>query len=386
MEGDIAQGDQAQGDAAVILAVEDNEHSLDLLSTIMTNAGYRVRQAADGEAALSSIRSQLPDLILLDVHMPRLDGFAVCRHLKAHADTEGIPVIFLTASDDPESRVKGLQMGAVDYLAKPYHPVEVLLRVKTHLELRKLQLHLSEQCLLRTRELQEEVNERQRTEQKLIRSRQSLRELAGHLQEVREEERSDIAREIHDELGQTLTVAKIELVHAIDELERHGDPVARRIEHAVAVLEQASDIARNISENLRPGMLDVLGLCPAIEHHVRHYTESTGIHCDCVMSEREESPPPEKVAIAGLRIVQESLTNIAKYARAKSVNIVVQEEASRLYIKVSDNGDGFDITSLAQKRCFGLLGMRERANLLHGDLSIKSEPGCGTTVEATLPY
>lgn len=369
-----------------ILIVEDNENSMQLLSDLMTNAGYQIRQAADGEIALVSIRNKIPDLILLDVRLPYMDGFSVCQRLQNNPDTAKIPIIFLTANDDADSRVKGLKMGAVDYLGKPFNQDEVLLRVKTNLELRQLQSRLSDLCYTRTKALEEEIKQRREAEAELRESRHILRDLTGHLQEVREEERANISREIHDQLGQTLTVAKIQLVKALETTKNQPNPVENAIRTTLDVIEQASDIARNISENLRPGMLDVLGLCPTVEHHVNGYTQSTGIECDCDLVENSTHPAPKRVAIAGLRIVQEALTNVAKYANADLVHISVKEDTNKLYLNISDNGEGFDTAKIGQRRCFGLIGMQERVAILQGTLSINSIPGMGTTIEAELPY
>lgn len=368
-----------------ILIVEDNQNSLDLLSDIMTKAGFRVRQAQDGEMALMTVRSKIPDLILLDVRMPYMDGFSVCEQLKNDEKTSDIPIIFLTANNDEESRIKGLSLGAIDWLGKPYNPEEVLLRVRTNIELRKLKTRLAELCRLRTKELEEEIVERKRVEGQLRQSKAMLQELTGHLQEVREQERTNISREIHDQLGQTLTVAKIQLVRSLDVIALDS-PIKTNIDTALETLEQASDIARNISENLRPGMLDVLGLCPTIEDHAKRFSVSTGIVCNCHLEENDTVSVPERVAIAGLRITQEALTNIAKYAKADCVEINVREEPEYLYLYLSDNGVGFDIETIGKKRRFGLLGMRERVEILGGEISIRSKEGEGTAIEAKLPY
>ncbi len=370
-----------------ILIVEDTRESLALLSDIMTGAGYVIRQAQDGEMALLSVRSKRPDLILLDVRLPGIDGFEVCRRLKATPDTATIPIIFLSALQDSEARVKGLQAGAADYICKPYEPAEVLLRVGTNLELHLLQARLQDMCEVRTRQLSEEVAERRNAEDELRTSRQKLRELTGHLQEVREKERARIAREIHDELGQALTAIKIDLTRMLTHLDQPAAQLKPCIDDIITVVDSAANTARAISENLRPGMLDLLGLGPAIEHHVQRFGESTGLTYSLYLDNEGELGSTGSVATAAFRITQEALTNVARHANATRVDVSVQDSGSELIVTVQDNGDGILPAPAGQQRGrYGLLGMSERCQLLGGTLSIESRPGEGTRVVAHLPY
>ena len=369
-----------------VLIVEDTPASLALLTELMQSAGYTVRQAQDGEMALMSVQSRAPDIILLDVRMPGIDGFEVCRRLKAAPATSEIPVIFLSALQDVEAKVQGLQLGAVDYIGKPYQPEEVLLRVSTHLELRKLQLHLGEMCEFRTRQLKAEVSERLLAESELFESRQKLRELTQHLQDVVEVERTRIAREIHDELGQVLTVARIDLTRLAARLDEPREQLSKYVTDIIGILDQAANTARNISEDLRPGMLDLLGLGAAIEHHVTRFSETTGIECVLKMDGNEEWNVNDRVATAAFRIVQESLTNVARHARASLAEIQIAELGKELIVIVQDNGQGIqNDQSTTQKRSYGLLGMSERAQSLGGSVMIESIPGNGTRIEASLP-
>ncbi len=369
-----------------VLIVEDTPASLTLLSELMQTAGYSVRQAQDGEMALLSVQNRAPDLILLDVRMPKMDGFDVCRQIKSNPATADVPIIFLSALQDTEARLQGLQLGAVDYIAKPYEPDEVLLRVRTHLELRNLQLHLGEMCELRTRQLTAEIAERRHAEAELLASREKLRELTSHLEDVREAERARIAREIHDELGQALTVIRIDLTRLADRLYAPRDKLQQSLTQVIAILDQASHTARTISENLRPGMLDLLGLEAAIEHHVTRFSDTTGIHCVLKIDDSRELHVDNRVATAVFRIVQEALTNVARHACAASVEIQIADLGNELVVIVQDDGQGIAAQPSAKKSRYGLLGMSERAQSLGGSLMIESAPGKGTRIEASLPY
>jgi signal transduction histidine kinase len=371
---------------ADILIAEDAPHMLQLLAILMTSAGYTVRKATNGKEAMALLGETLPDMVLLDANMPVMDGFEVCRRLKADAATADIPVIFLSGLDEAQDITKAFELQAVDYIVKPYRPAEVLSRVRTHLELRALRLRLEEMVHTRTRQLQDEVLERRQAEADLLESRQQLSRLGGHMEDVREAERAHIAREIHDELGQSLTVARIDLTRLRNHLDEPPAAIQAQIDAIVELLEQASNTARAISENLRPGMLDLIGLGPAIEHHVKRFGGMTGITCIVKMSNGGEFFVDDRVAIAIFRILQEALTNIARHAQAGEVNVHLVELGTEIILIVQDNGRGMP-SSLSQdaRSHYGLLGMRERARLLGGHVVIDSAPGKGTRIEASLP-
>ena len=126
-----------------VMLIDDNPANLHFLSGVLTQNGYKVRPTPSGSLALKSVQSILPDLILLDIKMPDMDGYEVCRRLKANERTRDIPVLYISALMDPMDKIKGFEAGAVDYITKPFQVEEVLVRVKTHMELRKIQNRLS---------------------------------------------------------------------------------------------------------------------------------------------------------------------------------------------------------------------------------------------------
>jgi len=142
-------------DGSEILIVDDTKANLQLLSDILSDAGYKVRLASNGELALRSVKAKLPNLILLDIKMPGMDGLEVCRQLKADEKTCAIPVIFISVLKDEASKTKGFQAGAVDFITKPFYSEEVLARVKTHLSINRLQLNLKSQNAQLLREITE---------------------------------------------------------------------------------------------------------------------------------------------------------------------------------------------------------------------------------------
>src|SRR5438128_2578863 len=133
----------------MIVVVDDDSECLKLLTGILTSEGYNIRPADSGELALASIAAKPPELILLDIRMPWMDGFEVCRHLKACEETRDIPIIFLSAVNEVQERIEGLRLGAVDFISKPFHPDELLARVRIHLELKHLRSDLERQVAQR---------------------------------------------------------------------------------------------------------------------------------------------------------------------------------------------------------------------------------------------
>ena len=165
-----------------ILVVDDTVANLQLLTKILTGQGYVVHPASDGELAMCFVQSTIPDLILLDINMPGMDGFEVCRRLKADKKTSSIPIIFISVLEDEHDKVKGLQAGGVDYIPKPFQPEEVLARVKIHLRLQKLTTQLEQEVRARTDELatanqrlQQELAERKKAEALLRESEERYR-------------------------------------------------------------------------------------------------------------------------------------------------------------------------------------------------------------------
>jgi PAS domain S-box-containing protein len=234
-----------------------------------------------------------------------------------------------------------------------------------------------------------DITERKRNEEALQNQRRQLeesearlRELAEFLQTVREEERTRIARELHDELGQALTALRIDLRWLSGKSGSLGEPAAERVAAALGVVEQSIVSLRRISEDLRPAMLDSLGLAAAVEHHLTKFSERTGVIGELRMN-REEFELEDRVATTVFRVVQEALTNVARHAGASQVAVAIEETDESIGLTVHDNGRGF--AAAHGRKTFGLLGMRERIAMLGGHLEIDSQPGRGTRIVARIP-
>lgn len=228
-----------------------------------------------------------------------------------------------------------------------------------------------------------DVTERARNEEALRRSREELRQFAIAANSVREQEKSRIARELHDELGQALTALKIDVGWLKERLASQGGEVAMKLASMQVLLDGTVAAARRISADLRPLMLDDLGLVAACDWLVNNFTQRTGIECEFTMGGGElDLPDPYATAI--FRVLQESLTNVAKHAQASHVEATLQREGDAITLTVRDNGKGFSPDDPRKPNSYGLLGLRERAYLLGGEAKIRSAPGKGTTIELQL--
>ena len=219
-------------------------------------------------------------------------------------------------------------------------------------------------------------------EEELRASSEQLRNLAARLLSVREEERARIAREVHDELGQSLTAVKIDLAWVAGRLPRRNGPMLERIRSTLQLADSIMESVRRISTELRPGILDH-GLAPAVEWQVQEFQARTGIQCKVRLLTQEVYAPDVSTAL--FRILQETLTNVARHAKATRVEVVEQKQRDRLVLRIRDNGRGFDQSEPSLSKSLGLLGMRERAAILGGRVKISSVPGRGTTVIAWVP-
>jgi len=254
-------------------------------------------------------------------------------------------------------------------------------------EINKLNETLEEKVILRTndlaatnQELRNEIIERNRMEEELRNSREQLRDLAAYLQSVREEERSRIARELHDEIGQALTGIKL-----IMEKTMREPNVALALEPALGITNELIGRVRDLSLELRPAMLDDLGLLPALKWHFERYSNQVNIRVDFKYAGLEGRRFQPETETAAYRIVQEALTNVARHARVESAQVNIRADETMLRIEVRDAGIGFHSSSVTTGNTGGLSGMRERATMLGGELTLDSVPGTGTLLTAELP-
>ncbi len=234
------------------------------------------------------------------------------------------------------------------------------------------------------RKLAEEELTAHRADAALGESRQRLRELVAQNEKAREDERKHVAREIHDELGQVLTALRMNLLLMEMRFCELDPALAELVLDMKTLVDRAIHGVRGVALNLRPQALD-LGLVSAIEWLREEFSKRTGL--PCVLHVQDQAIDLDETrSVVVFRIVQESLTNIARYAHASRVDIELRHLGDELSVQVRDDGQGFDVALARLKKSFGLLGMRERANVLGGRLEIQSAIGQGTTVSVVIPF
>jgi len=229
-----------------------------------------------------------------------------------------------------------------------------------------------------------DVTARVQAVEALRRSKDELQELGAAAHMTREQEKSRIARELHDELGQLLTMMQMDLAWCKDRKPVDNPAFAAKLDRMETLLKSTIAATRRISSDLRPLMLDDLGLVPSIEWLVENFSQRTGIRCDLSVAEGDLGlAMPEATAV--FRIVQESLTNIAKHAKATRADITIALDGDLLVVRIEDDGIGFSPDAPRKPQSFGLFGLRERASLIKADVVITSAPGAGTSIELRLP-
>jgi len=293
------------------------------------------------------------DIILLDLSLPDKTGIPLI--LEIIEISGNSPVIVLTGYADFLFGVKSLSLGVSDYILKD--------------ELTSLMLYKSIVYSI----------ERKKIISALEMSEKRVRSFANQLNNVLEEERSRIAREIHDEFGQQLSGLKMSL-SALRKRSGNDDYLEPLINSMVADVDTSIVSVRQIANELRPVLLDKLGLFAAIEWLVSEFEKKTSITSKLYM-EIDRPDIDKALEINIFRICQEALTNITKYAEATLVKILIENRNDQLSIKIIDNGIGIKSSTLHNPLSMGLVNMKERANLISADLNISSSPQKGTTIE-----
>jgi signal transduction histidine kinase len=223
----------------------------------------------------------------------------------------------------------------------------------------------------------------------LLESQAELKKFAAHLQNIREEERVLLAREIHDQLGQILVAVKIDMgMLKMNVLRKFGKEVTDELLHKFdglsALIDTTIKTARRIMSDLRPEVLDMLGFIDAVNQHLNSFKERYKVASSFINNSVGLELTSEQ-SVALFRIVQESLNNIAKHAKATEVVITVNHTSDKMFLLIADNGVGFDTTDKKNQDSYGLIGMKERVFLIDGSLTIISEKGKGTTIQIIIP-
>lgn len=228
------------------------------------------------------------------------------------------------------------------------------------------------------------ITQNKQAEIEIKQSRQRLRELSSHIEAIKEEERTRIAHEIHDEIGVLLTALKMDLSWLAHRLPGNDSALHEKAKTMSEILDTAGSAANNLAHSLRPGFLDYFGIVAAIEIEAKEFAKRTGIPCKITKSDESIDLPSEQ-SITLFRVFQETLNNIMKHAAARHVQTQILKKEGGVYLAVSDDGKGFDETSRNKPRSFGLRGIQERIGYLGGTVEITSALGSGTQIAVCLP-
>ncbi len=349
-----------------ILMLEDDPADAELTKFALRKAGlhFSFTRVETKREYLDKLNERAPDLILSDYSLPGFNGrdaLDIAREKCPHT-----PFVFVTGTMGEEVAIETLKSGATDYV------------LKTRLG------RLSPAVNRALREAHERAKHR-RAQEQLRESHERLRALSTYLQTVREEERTRIAREVHDELGQALTGCKMDVSWIASKLPRDMKPLLEKTKTLAGHIDSTIQMVRRIATELRPGILDHLGLGAALEWQAHEFQTRTGIKCD-VRADPDIPPLDADLNTAFFRIFQETLTNIIRHAGATHVVVNLKQSGNRIILEVKDNGRGISKAEISHTRSMGLLNMRERAALLGGDFKIGRIPhGKGTKVEVSIP-
>jgi len=355
----------APGPALNLIVVEDSELDYELLLAMLMREGLRPRAVrVEDEAGMRAAFAAGPiDAVITDHNLPRFDSFASIKVAKS-VDSD-IPVIVLSGEMSEELAVATLHAGADDFVLKT----------------RMFRIAAALQNSLRAAGARRES----RAIAAALAAREARRHaLTQHLERAKEEERRDIAQEIHDDIGGALTALKFEVVRLTRDLEARGGEHGQRLAAIHELLESSVVASHRIQHALRPAVLDA-GLVAALEWLARGFRERSGLAVEFQSNHEEFAIEPDRAAVL-YRVAQEALTNVSKHAReAGRVQMQLFAMADEVTLEISDDGPGFDTGTLGTGPGFGVRGMIERARGLGGWAEVSSSAGRGTTVMFSIP-
>lgn len=338
-----------------ILAVDDNKINLELLSQIikMYYPEFKFLSTETGESGIAVAEKESPDLILLDIMMPGMNGYETCEILKSNSQTKQIPIIMISAlGRDSAERTKGLNAGADSFISKPFDQVELKAQINVALRIKSYQ--------------------------------DQLKKLNTEITLVEEQERRRIAENLHDSLGQTLGLAFMTLSSI--ESEECSTSVKKTIDYTSVLLNKAIEESRTLTYDLSPPILYELGLVPAIKWKLEQFEENFSIKTSLkVESSTEDLKKEYKIFL--YRIIGELLNNISKHALASKVRIRIFLQDNHFNITVTDDGIGIDSSKIKKTSTnggFGLLSIFERVESINGTFSIDPTKE-GTTAKVMIP-
>jgi signal transduction histidine kinase len=350
-----------------VLHLEDDQYDAELVRLILEQAGIAcaIARARSGSDFAAAIESGGLDLILADFSVPGFNGLAALA--MARNTCPDVPFILVSGTVGEEKAIELLKNGATDYVMKGR-----LARLVP--AVRRAMLEVEQRA------------EHRRAESKRKLYNRKLQALSRQLVEAQETERRYIARELHDQVGQALTVAQLHLQTMLRSPD--GETLKPGLKETLEVVEQVLAQVRDLSLELRPSLLDDLGLEPALQWYTTRQATLAGIKSK-VRADPLQSRLDPVIETGCFRVAQEALTNVTRHANASNVTVDLHEEDGCLHLRVRDDGTGFEVSAVRERAVrglsLGLLNMEERAVLAGGELEYNSAPGQGTEVHAWFP-
>ena len=471
-----------------ILAIDDQKGNLHAIEAIFNDLmpDCKIFTAQSGKEGIEIARQEQPDTILLDVVMPEMDGYEVCKILKANEKTQSIPIIMVSAFQiNTNNRVKGLKSGADVFLSKPIDKDELLAQVSSMLRIRKAEKTIKESeeivkesgeryrclseaafeaiffsekgicleqnsaaekmfgyslqeavgrygtewiipedrkivmdnilsgyegpyevtalrkdgttfpCEIQARMMQykgktvrvtalKDITERKKAEETLLKSEVELRAYTVYFDTKVEEEKKIIAAEIHDGLGQLLTILKMDLLWLKKKIPEKNIQINEKFDSMKNMIDSGVQMVQDISMRLRPGMLDDLGLIATIQWELNEFQERTGIKCKGFF-EPDDFTVDFNRSTTLFRILMEILTNVYRHSGASQVDVSLIKKQDELILRVQDNGKGITKEEITSSFSFGIIGIKERANIWKGKVKFTGIQGKGTIVTTRIP-
>jgi signal transduction histidine kinase len=350
-----------------ILHLEDDPLDAELVKSTLDGDGIacKITQVKTRKHFVAAIERGGFDIIFADYSLPDFDGISALAIARIRRPS--IPFIFISGAMGEELAIETLKSGATDYV------------LKNRLSRLIPSVH-------RALNEAEERSERRKAVKELTKSHEQLRNLAEHLQTVREEERTWIAREIHDELGQALTAFKMDLSEMEEMLTANQsiETLRELVRTDLALVHATIQTVKRLCTQLRPAMLDHLGLGAALEWQAEEFQRRNAIEC-VVNLVPDDITVDEKFVTSLFRIFQESLTNVLRHAKATKVKATLRNQGNNIVFEIADNGVGITMENLSKTGSFGLLGMRERVQICNGEVRITGSQGAGTTITVIIP-
>jgi signal transduction histidine kinase len=343
-----------------ILLLEDDPADAELIQRLLQRSGlyFNATIASNKDEFHGALEDNGFDIVLADNALPQYSSLEALNAIKER--NPFIAFILVTGTVSEEFAVKIMQQGADDYILKG-NLTRLPAAITKALENKKMQ------------------REKRYAEIEMYELNEQLRNLAAHLQQVREEEKTHIAREIHDELGQMLTAIKMDIALSQKKYKEVNPEAGSYLLRALEMVDDTVKAVRRIASELRPAILDDLGLVAALEWQCREFEKRNNIQC-LFSSSLSNIEVEKNIAIGLYRICQEALTNVARHSRATKVTANILVQANLVVLTITDNGKGFNPEKVKGKKTLGLVGMKERALMMNGKLTAESTPGQGATI------